>query len=148
MHDEDHLITNVGARLKQLRYAAGYTQEVMANRVGSGLRNYQRLETGTINMSLRTLARLSTALDIDPQDLLFPLPQPRRTVNVSQPKTTTAARTASKTSKKTSKTSSKTQSNKSKTSKTSKSATSSRSRSAKKKTSGSKTSKTSKSRSR
>ena len=49
--DEDELIASVGARLKQLRYGAGHTQEAMAARVGSGLRNYQRLETGQVNMS-------------------------------------------------------------------------------------------------
>jgi transcriptional regulator with XRE-family HTH domain len=74
--DEDELIASVGARLKQLRYAAGHTQEAMATRVGSGLRNYQRLETGQVNMSLRTLARLAVALDVAPADLLVQ-PSPR-----------------------------------------------------------------------
>ncbi len=74
--DEDELIASVGARLKQLRYGAGHTQEAMATRVGSGLRNYQRLETGQVNMSLRTLARLAAALNVAPADLLAQ-PAPR-----------------------------------------------------------------------
>ncbi len=73
MTHEDILIASVGARIKQLRYAAGKTQEEMAERLGVSLRNYQRLETGQTNMSLRTIARLAAALEVEPHSLLAQL---------------------------------------------------------------------------
>lgn len=69
MDAEDALIAVVGARLKKLRNAAGLTQETMAARIECGLRNYQRLETGQVNMSLRTVARLASALSLSPAEL-------------------------------------------------------------------------------
>ncbi|MCS6913589.1 MAG: helix-turn-helix transcriptional regulator [Myxococcales bacterium] len=93
MIDEDALIASVGARLKQLRYAAGLTQEAMALRIECGLRNYQRLETGQVNMSLRTVARLAAALKVNPGELFVqagPLQaeaaSPTRSVTVNQPR--------------------------------------------------------------
>ena len=91
MNGEDVLIVSVGARLKQLRYAAGLTQESMANRIGCGLRNYQRLETGQVNMSLRTVARLALALRTEPSQLfaqvgpMIEIERPR-SVNIEPPR--------------------------------------------------------------
>jgi transcriptional regulator with XRE-family HTH domain len=70
MTQEELLLVNVAARLKQLRQAAGLSQQEMAERIACGVRNYQRFETGQVNMSLRTLARLSAALGVSPIELL------------------------------------------------------------------------------
>lgn len=65
----------IGARIAQLRQAAGFTQKDMALRMGCGVRNYQRLETGLTNFGLRTLIRLALALNLSPMELLA---MPRR----------------------------------------------------------------------
>lgn len=96
MDDAEALIATVGARLKQLRHAAGYTQEAMAQRVGCGLRNYQRLETGLVNMSLRTVARLAEALEVPAVDLLAAPPRRQSVANEGRP----AARKGQKRSRK------------------------------------------------
>lgn len=70
MISEGDLITSVGARLKQLRQAAGLTQMAMAARLGVDLRGYQRAESGSANLTLRTLARLASALGVSPSGLL------------------------------------------------------------------------------
>src|SRR5581483_10912712 len=71
-NDADHLIALVGARAKLLRAIAGHTQEEMAARTGCTLRNYQRLESGHVNLSLRSVARLAAALGVHPGELFVP----------------------------------------------------------------------------
>jgi DNA-binding XRE family transcriptional regulator len=67
---EEELIANVAARIKHLRYAGGITQSEMAERLGTSLRNYQRIEEGLANLSLRSLARVAAALGVTPATLL------------------------------------------------------------------------------
>lgn len=76
MEDEDQFIATIGARIQQLRFIAGLTQQEMAERLGCCVRNYQRLETGLTNMSLRSLIRVALALNMTPAELLA---VPRRT---------------------------------------------------------------------
>lgn len=63
---EDALIASVGARLGQLRRAAGLTQQTMADRLKIGLRSYQGFESGRSDMHLRTVAKLAAALGVGP----------------------------------------------------------------------------------
>jgi transcriptional regulator with XRE-family HTH domain len=45
--------------------AAGLTQEVAASDAGIDYKRYQRLEAGTVNATMRTLARVAEALGTD-----------------------------------------------------------------------------------
>lgn len=64
------LIAGVGARLKALRLAAKLTHAQAAERFGCEIRNYQRMESGKINLSLRTVARLAEALQVGPREII------------------------------------------------------------------------------
>jgi transcriptional regulator with XRE-family HTH domain len=65
------LSQRLARNLKATRKSQGLTQEQAADRAGSlSLRRWQSVEAGTANASLKTLARLAKALDVDPADLL------------------------------------------------------------------------------
>jgi transcriptional regulator with XRE-family HTH domain len=59
----------LGRRVRELRTAAGFSQEAMAARAGLDRSFYGRVERGTQNVALPTLARLSVALGITLSDL-------------------------------------------------------------------------------
>lgn len=60
-----------GERLRDRRNALGLTQEFIADKAGISLRFYQMLERGEKSVSLDTLIRLSRALTISTDYLLF-----------------------------------------------------------------------------
>lgn len=65
------LAKRIGANIKRLRKTRGLTQEKAA--VGAkdiSWRYWQYLESGQRNFSLKTLARIAKALEVDPKDLL------------------------------------------------------------------------------
>jgi len=59
----DRLLENVGRRIRELRVKAGLTQAEVAERFGTTVPNYQRIEHGLQNLTLRTIARLAVVLD-------------------------------------------------------------------------------------
>ncbi len=46
------------------------TQEQLASELNTAVRNVQRIESGTQNLGLRTIARIAAALGVTPEDLL------------------------------------------------------------------------------
>lgn len=63
---------DVGARIAEERRARGLTQSQLAARVGSSDKHLQRVEAGSENLTLRTLASFAGALGIDPGALFRP----------------------------------------------------------------------------
>jgi transcriptional regulator with XRE-family HTH domain len=60
----------VARRIATARRAAGMTQEQLASDLNTAVRNVQRIEGGTQNLTLRTIARIAAALGVTPEDLL------------------------------------------------------------------------------
>lgn len=74
-HDEedpDELLARVGRRIGELRERAGVTQRHVAEVLETNVSNYQRIENGEQNLTLRTLAVIARALGVKTQDLLAP----------------------------------------------------------------------------
>ncbi|MEI6714247.1 MAG: helix-turn-helix transcriptional regulator [Verrucomicrobiota bacterium] len=57
------------ARLRALRKVRGLTQEQASSLIGCDYKYYQRLEAGK-DVRLSTLAKIATALGVDPSELL------------------------------------------------------------------------------
>jgi transcriptional regulator with XRE-family HTH domain len=66
----DALLREIGLRMRSSREAAGLTQEEAAHRAGLDARRWQRIEQGVVNLTVRTLARISSALEVSFWDLL------------------------------------------------------------------------------
>jgi transcriptional regulator with XRE-family HTH domain len=58
------------AALKRRRKELGWTQEDVAEALGIVPRQYQKIEAGEVNLTLRSLARVAAALGLQPRDLL------------------------------------------------------------------------------
>lgn len=77
MEDPDKIIELVGRRIAELRAEAGLTQADVAKRVDTALSNYQRIEHGLQNLTIRTLVKISGALGV-PVSRLFENPSTRK----------------------------------------------------------------------
>lgn len=62
----------LGARLRALRRARGFTQERLAERAGLSYKFVGEIERGQGNPTLATLVALAEALDVDVVDLFGP----------------------------------------------------------------------------
>ena len=71
---EKRVLKEIGARIRTAREAAGLSQEDAAHRAGIDYKRWQRLETGRVNPTVRTLVRVSGALKTDLWTLLSPPP--------------------------------------------------------------------------
>lgn len=60
----------LSAALKRRRKALSLSQEDVADLLGMVTRQYQKIEAGEVNVTLRTLARLATVLRAEPRDLI------------------------------------------------------------------------------
>jgi transcriptional regulator with XRE-family HTH domain len=60
----------VGVAVRRLREDRGLTQEQLANAAGLAARHVQKIEAGEVNVTLRTLVCLGTALGVDAGILL------------------------------------------------------------------------------
>ena len=68
-----HLLqTRLAVGLRRERSRQGWTQERAAEVAGLNPRHYQKLEEGTVNVTLRTLERLSRAYGVDVRRLFVP----------------------------------------------------------------------------
>ena len=73
MHDDsERFLDAVGRRIAELRERAHLTQAAVAERVGTTVSNYQRIEHGLQNMTLTTLLRIARAIGVAPMQLLAP----------------------------------------------------------------------------
>jgi len=69
--DPDELVERVTRRIAEVRRSKGLTQEQLAERLETAMKNLQRIEAGQ-NLTLRTLARVASALEVTAVDLLLP----------------------------------------------------------------------------
>lgn len=67
---DKRLRKELSVTVRKLREGQGLTLEEAAHRAQMHWRHWQKVEAGTVNATLRTLARLSTALGVSPRDLL------------------------------------------------------------------------------
>jgi transcriptional regulator with XRE-family HTH domain len=64
VEDPRKVIEQVGCRIAEAREATGLTQAQVAERVNMTVNNYQRLEHGHQNATIKTLVRIARALDV------------------------------------------------------------------------------------
>ena len=60
---DERLMRLLGKRIQVLRETAGLTQEEMQDR-GFNYRYFQKIESGTVNLTVRTLNRLAKAFRV------------------------------------------------------------------------------------
>lgn len=70
-------MARVGRRIGELREAAGLTQAQVAEELDMTVSNYQRIEHGLQNLSIKTMVRVATALGV-PTPKLFTATSTRR----------------------------------------------------------------------
>ena len=75
---EDNLRERLAANVRARREAASLTLKAASARAEMNLSHWQKVEAGTVNVTLHTLTRLGDALDVDPADLLADPSKPRR----------------------------------------------------------------------
>lgn len=64
--DLDLALMLLARRIAELREARGLTQEDVADRIGTAVKNYQRIESGRQNLTVRTLVRIAHAIGVEP----------------------------------------------------------------------------------
>lgn len=69
--DKKPLNIEIGANIKHEREKAGYTQDVLSEKVGIGVKSLSAIERGTIGISLTTLRKICQVLSIPSDFLLF-----------------------------------------------------------------------------
>ena len=60
----------VACRIKLLRQAAKLTQEIAADKAGFHYKYYQKIESGTVNLTLDSIDRLAKVFGVVPKKLL------------------------------------------------------------------------------
>jgi transcriptional regulator with XRE-family HTH domain len=66
---DERLLKTVGRRVRDLRQQVGLTQEDMMSH-GFERRYYQRIESGTVNLSLKSLNKLAKAFRVTVTELM------------------------------------------------------------------------------
>ena len=59
----------LAASAKRERARLGWTQEQVAENAGLNIRHYQKVEEGTVNVTLRTVELLAEAFGVDVADM-------------------------------------------------------------------------------
>ena len=67
----------LAVNIRQLRQSRNLSQDELSSRAGLAVRHLQKLEAGEVNATLKTLAALAGALDVDPEALLQELKRDR-----------------------------------------------------------------------
>lgn len=67
--DEAAIRSRLATSIRRERGRLGWTQEKAAEQVGINVRHFQKLEEGSVNVTLRTLTRLSKGLKVEIQRL-------------------------------------------------------------------------------
>jgi transcriptional regulator with XRE-family HTH domain len=78
--DPERLIEDVARRIAELRQRAGKTQAEVAEVVETTVSNYQRIEHGLQNLTLRTMAKIANAIGVSVAEFFVapPAPQTRK----------------------------------------------------------------------
>lgn len=69
-HEYQRVLKRLASSLKRRRAELSMTQEDVADRLGMVVRQYQKIESGEVNVTLRTLTRIAKVLESRPADLL------------------------------------------------------------------------------
>ena len=69
--------SKIGERVRKYRKAKGFSQELLAEKIGISVTHMSHIETGNTKLSLPVLASLSSALEIQADDLLRDQPSGR-----------------------------------------------------------------------
>ena len=67
----------IGERIRKYRKAKGFSQELLAEKVGISVTHMGHIETGNTKLSLPVLVELANALEIQTDDLLADYPSGR-----------------------------------------------------------------------
>jgi transcriptional regulator with XRE-family HTH domain len=65
------LTRRFAANLRRLRHRAGLTQDQLAAKAGVATRHLQKIEAGSVNVTVRTVAALAHALEVDASALFL-----------------------------------------------------------------------------
>ena len=76
--DAEKVIEQIARRIGELRERAGLTQVEVAERLDTGVSNYQRIEHGLQNLTIRTMVRIASTLGV-PVEAFFEAPKARGT---------------------------------------------------------------------
>lgn len=71
MKEKKPINIEVGQNVKRSREEAGLTQEAFAELIGLGVKHVSAIECGAVGVSLSTLRRISVALSIPADTILF-----------------------------------------------------------------------------
>ena len=82
---ERRAFEDLGRRVREARLMRGWTQETAAERLAIDLKDFQRIEAGKVNVTLRTLVRLARSLRV-PLRSLFDPPASRAPRKVGRPR--------------------------------------------------------------
>lgn len=75
----EKVVYRVGRRIAELRRGQGWTQEELAEKLGSSVQWVSRIEGGTVNLTIHTLVGIARVLDVEVIDLFTaPAPEPPR----------------------------------------------------------------------
>ena len=67
----------IGEKVRKYRKAKGFSQELLAEKVGISITHMSHIETGNTKLSLSVLVALANALEIQTDDLLSDRPSGR-----------------------------------------------------------------------
>lgn len=70
------VIDHVARRIGELRTHAGLTQAEVAERIGTTVSNYQRIEHGLQNLTIEIMVRVAGAIGVRTTELFKPLKKP------------------------------------------------------------------------
>jgi transcriptional regulator with XRE-family HTH domain len=70
LDDPEKVIEQIGRRIAELRTKAGFSQADVAEKLKTTVSNYQRIEHGLQNLTIRTLVRVAGVLGAPTASLL------------------------------------------------------------------------------
>jgi transcriptional regulator with XRE-family HTH domain len=88
VEDAEKLKEHVGRRMAHLREAAGLTQADVAEKIGTTIPNLQRIEYGTQNATIETMAKIANSIGVRVAAFFEPLSAPKRRRAPGRPKRT------------------------------------------------------------
>lgn len=69
-HDGDRLLIKLGGAVRAARLARGLSQEALADAAGIDRSHMGKIERGERNVTIMNIARVATALNAKPSDIL------------------------------------------------------------------------------
>lgn len=76
--DPDIILSQIGLRILRRREALGLTQRALARKVGMAQANMTKIEHGEQNLTIRTICRLTEALEMTFAELVTGTPPAER----------------------------------------------------------------------